>query len=87
MAPRAVALTSFRPELLRAGDLPCSVKRLVTKLPHNVTFPWSDHPNSDVVRTIMVEQSNPRQRLLIEYSKVAAIHRLVRVEAEEAAPL
>ncbi len=65
----------FRPELIAPGDFQAKVKRLVTAVPHYVTFPWSDNPASDVDALIIAETLNPRQHFAYACSAILAVHK------------
>jgi Peptidase S24-like len=65
----------LRPELLSPGELQVRVKRLATDIPHWVTFPYQDHPDSDVHALIIAEMLNPRRRFMVKCSSVLAVHK------------
>ena len=68
----------IRPEVLRPGDLQASVKKLTMAPPFYVrSFPFKDHPESDVAAVICVESLNPRRRLIAQCADILAIHKLV----------
>jgi hypothetical protein len=63
MAGDLVAL-HFRPEIVRAGELQSSLKRLVLPPPPFVKFPFKDHADSNVRAVIIVEMLNPPRRFV-----------------------
>ncbi len=68
----------FRPELVKAGDAPCAVKRLSLALPPWVkSFPYKDHPGSNAAAAIIFEQDNPRRTYSMKCSDVVAIHKFI----------
>lgn len=69
----------FRPEVVPAGAPQASAKRLVLGIPHYVHFPWRDHPKSDVIPTVIVEQDNPRRRHSVRCADLLAIHKFVGI--------
>jgi hypothetical protein len=68
----------LRPDLVKPGEPPCMLKRLVLAPPSFVkAFPWTDHPASDVRALIVIEQLNPPQRFSIMCADIVALHRFV----------
>jgi hypothetical protein len=55
------------------------VKRLVMAVPHFVTFPFDDHPGSEVTPIFTVEQLNPPRRYCVRCRDVQAMHRAIGV--------
>jgi hypothetical protein len=53
------------------------LKRLVSEIPHNVQFPFSDHPESEVLMVVLVESFNPPLQHMIPCSEVLVIHKVV----------
>jgi hypothetical protein len=68
----------------KPGLPPCSLKRLVLAPPAFVKFPWADHPGSDVVPIVMVEQINPRRQYQLLCSDILAMHRFVGTQPSRA---
>jgi hypothetical protein len=67
------AVFYHRPELVPPGELPLALKRLVTAVPP-VTFPYREHPASEVTPVIIVEQLNPAKRWVVRCSELLAVH-------------
>jgi hypothetical protein len=68
-----------RREATPNGKLQALVKRLIM-LPSFVTFPWRDHPESDVVAFVAVEQLNPHRRFTLPCADLLGIHKCLGVE-------
>jgi hypothetical protein len=65
----------LKPELVKPGRCNAMLKRLVS-IPHWVaSFPFSDHPESQVVAIAAVETLNPPRRLHYRCADILAIHR------------
>jgi hypothetical protein len=74
--PGDIVVIWFRPELVKAGCAPSAVKRLTLAIPPWVkSFPYKDHPGSNVSAALVIEQDNPRQTYSVPCSSVAAIHK------------
>jgi hypothetical protein len=67
----------YRPELVKPGRLGVALKKLVFAPPPWVTFPWREHPNSDAISVMLVEQFNPRQQWSIRCDMLLAVHRCI----------
>jgi hypothetical protein len=75
----------LRPGLVKPGEPPCMLKRLVMAPPSFVkAFPWTDHPASDVRALIIIEQLNPLQRFSIMCADIVALHRFVGTQPARA---
>jgi hypothetical protein len=65
----------IKPELVKPGRCNAMLKRLVS-IPHwATTFPFKDHPESEVIAIATVETLNPPRRLHYRCADVLAIHR------------
>lgn len=64
-----------RPELVRPGQHQGIVKRLVMAPPPWVTFPYKDHPKSEVRALVIAEQFNPRRQFAIPCEDLLGIHK------------
>lgn len=51
------------------------VKRLIMGPPSWVKFPWSDHPDSDVLALVGLEMNNPRRRFALRCADILGIHK------------
>lgn len=65
----------YRREVVKPGQLSIALKKLVIAPPPFVTFPWKDHPESEVVPVIIVEQLNPARRWSVRCADLLAVHR------------
>lgn len=70
-----LAVIYHRPELVPPGELPLSVKRLITAVPDWVKFPWKDHPDSEVAPVLIVEMLNPKRQFSVLCRNLLAVHR------------
>ncbi len=61
------------------GKFQAMVKRLIMAPPHWVSFPWRDHPESDVLALIGVEQLNPARRFTMRCCDIIGIHKCLGV--------
>ena len=68
-----------RREATPKGKFQAIVKRLVMAPPPWVTFPWRDHPESDVLALVLVEMLNPHQRVNMLCSDLLGIHKCLGV--------
>ena len=75
----------FRRPLEAGGQFRAMVKRLIMAPPHWVSFPWQDHPQSDVLAMMIVEMLNPRRRLAVRCADLLGIHKCLGVAPEGAA--
>jgi hypothetical protein len=65
----------IKPELVKPGRCNAMLKRLVS-IPHwAATFPFSDHPESEIVAIASVETLNPPRRIHFRCSDILAVHR------------
>ena len=69
----------FRRPLEAGGEPRAMVKRLVMAPPSWVTFPWQDHPQSDVLAVMIVEMVNPRRRMTVRCADILGIHKCLGV--------
>ena len=74
----------FRRPLEAGGQPRAMVKRLVMAPPSWVTFPWQDHPESDVLAMMVVEMLNPRRRLTVRCADILGVHKCLGVAPEGA---
>jgi len=63
-----------RPDLVRPGALPGIVKRLVLDV-FKETYPYTPHPDDNVIPAIVVGMNNPPRRFHIRCDHIAAMHR------------
>ncbi|MBM0205671.1 hypothetical protein JNW90_23650 [Micromonospora sp. STR1s_5] len=78
--PGEFAIFILRPELVSPGGSQSMIKRLVLAPPPHVTFPWREHPKSEVHAVVVAEQLNPARQFWIRCDRLLAIHRFVRVQ-------
>ena len=72
-----------RPEIVEAGRHQAIVKRMVMNIPPWVkSFPFKEHPQSEVHALIVAEQMNPRRAFSIKCSDVIAVHKAIGYLAE-----
>ena len=64
-----------RPEKVKPGQMQVIVKKLVVAPPKGMTFPFDDHPESEVQMMLIAEQMNPPAQYLIPCSDVLGIHK------------
>lgn len=67
----------FRPEIVPPGRPGVMVKRLVIGAGPNVTFPFVDHPDSEITPVIIVEQDKPYRQIRYRCRDILAIHRCI----------
>lgn len=68
----------YRPDLVPAGQPQVRLKRLVTAIPSFVTFPYREHPQSEVHALVIVEQINPRIiRFGVRCADLLAVHKFI----------
>ena len=72
-----LAVFYIRPELVQPGALQARVKRLVLAPPPFVTFPYNEHPDSEIAMLVIAEQLNPARRFGIKCSDLLGIHRCI----------
>jgi hypothetical protein len=74
-APGDLVVIYIKPELVKPGRCNAMLKRLVS-IPHwAATFPFKDHPESEVIAIAAVETLNPPRRLHYRCADILAIHR------------
>jgi hypothetical protein len=69
-----LAVLYFKPGHEIAGQ-PSILKRLVMAPPPYVTFPFKEHPKSEVHAVVILEMTNPQRRFVVECQDLLAIHR------------
>jgi hypothetical protein len=62
----------LRSDLIRPGEMPVIVKRLVSRIPHFCTFPYTPKRGDDCVPVVTCASTNPRQRIHISAAKLMA---------------
>lgn len=62
-----------KPEFIRDGEPPGLLKRLGGPIVDDLQFPWLD-PGDGLEPCLALEMNNPRKRLLVPYSTIAALH-------------
>jgi hypothetical protein len=68
----------FKPEAVQPGANQAWLKRLTMNVPPWVkSFPYTDHPKSDVLAIIVVEQLNPPISYRVKCRDILAIHKAV----------
>ena len=68
----------FRPEAVPEGSHQAWLKRLRMNVPPWVkSFPYNDHPESEVQAVVVVEQLNPMRTYAVKCSDILAIHKAV----------
>ena len=67
----------FRRPVEVGGQPRAMVKRLVMAPPSWVSFPWQDHPQSDVLALVIVEMLNPKRRIVMRCADILGIHKCV----------
>ena len=68
----------LKPEAVRPGAHPVVLKRVTMKAPQWVKrFPYADHPESELVAIMTVEQLSPPASYTIICSNILAIHKAV----------
>jgi hypothetical protein len=77
-----LAVLHFRPELVKAGELQGSLKRLVLPPPPFVKFPFRDHPDSNVRAVIIVEMLNPPRDALLGVHRARLLPKDARYDAQ-----
>ena len=65
----------FRRQFIAESGHQGRVKRLVTAIPEGVTFPYTEHPGSEVRRLLEFEMDNPRKRLRVPCDAILAVHK------------
>jgi hypothetical protein len=64
-----------RRDLLKPGEMPGVVKRLVTDPPSKLTFPYTHNPYSEFEPCISLQTLNPERSFFMAASAIEAIHR------------
>jgi hypothetical protein len=83
IAPGDLVVLFFKPDHLPAGEHQAILKRLVMAPPHYVSFPWREHPKSEVHALIIVEMLNPPKQFAYKCEHLLGIHKcLGRVPAD-----
>lgn len=77
VVPGDIVVVHFCPERVRPGGDTCILKRLVIGPPNTISFPFVNHPDSNLVPAIILEMDNPKRRLAVPCDAVMAIHRCV----------
>jgi hypothetical protein len=67
----------FHPRLVKPGDAPAFLKRMVLGLPKGLKLPFVKHPESECTPVLIVEQLNPPITYTIDFADVIAIHKAV----------
>ena len=68
----------FKPEAIQPGASQAWLKRVSLNVPPWVkSFPYTDHPKSDVLAIIVVEQLNPPISYAVKCRDILAIHKAV----------
>ena len=57
------------------------VNRLASAIPHVVTFPYEDHPGSEVTKVLVFEMSNRPRRFAVRCCDLLAVHKCVGPDA------
>ena len=74
----------FRPEAVPEGSHQAWLKRLRMNVPPWVkSFPYNDHPESEVQAVVVVEQLNPMRTYAVKCSDILAIHKAVGYSADD----
>ena len=71
-----------RPEALAEGVHQVIVKRLIMAPPSWVSFPWRDHPQSDVIALVGLEMLIPRRRFAMRCADLLGIHKCLSAAPE-----
>jgi hypothetical protein len=75
IAPGDLVVLFFKPDHVPAGKHLAILKRLVMAPPHYVSFPWREHPKSEVHALIIVEMLNPRKKFAYECEHLLGVHK------------
>jgi len=59
------------------------VKKVAMLPPPHVTFPYAEHPESEVVALVFVEQINPPRAYQFRCDQILAMHKVIDVQAED----
>jgi hypothetical protein len=70
----------YRPELVKPGSLGIALKQLLLAPPPFVTFPWKDHPDSEVIPVVIVQQLNPPRQWSVRCNTLLAVHRCIGIK-------
>ena len=65
----------YRRGRMPPGEYQGRVKRLASVIPADVTFPYEDHPGSEVTRMILFEMNNPRRQFAVRCADILAVHK------------
>jgi hypothetical protein len=69
----------LRSDLVRPGEMPVIVKRLVSRIPHFCKLPYTPKRGDDCVPVLTCASTNPRQRIHISAAKLMAVHKCIGV--------
>ena len=78
--PGDICIFVFLPHIVVPGMFQCMTKRLVIGVPPYVTFPWREHPKSELRALVIAEQMNPPKQYMVACDKLMAIHRFVGLQ-------
>lgn len=67
----------FRPERMAPSGHRAWLKRLTTNLPSFVTFPYREHPDSEMQAILGCEQINPPRRFWLPCTDIMAVHKVI----------
>jgi len=59
------------------------VKKVAMLPPPHVTFPYTEHPESEIVALVFVEQINPPRAYQFRCDQVLAMHKVIDVQADD----
>ncbi len=77
IAPGDLVVLFFKPEHAPAGKYQAILKRLVMAPPPYVSFPWREHPESDVHALIIVEMLNPHKQFAYKCEYLLGVHKCI----------
>jgi len=59
------------------------VKKVAMLPPPHVTFPYTEHPESEIVALVFVEQINPLRTYQFRCDQILAMHKVIDVQADD----
>ncbi len=75
IAPGDLVVLFFKPEHVPTGKHQAILMRIVLPPPSYVSFPWREHPMSDVHAVIIVEMLNPPKQFAYKCEHLLGVHK------------
>lgn len=76
-APGDVVCIWLDPERVAPGGHRAWMKKLSAHIPPFVTFPWREHPDSEMHAMVICDQINPPRRYCLPCTDIVAVHKVI----------